>query len=229
MPPSMREGHAALLAPMPGRVVAVRAAAGASVAAHATVVVIEAMKMEHAVDDADRRRGRQPGGARGRPGAARGPAGRGGGERRPRIGRRDRRRRPHLRSRPARRPAGRADRSWRPRTSSASSAMLADAGLREIETTSLVSPKAIPQLADAEEVLQRARPASRRALPGAGAEPARPGARRGGGRRRHLPDDRGHRFYVRHNIGMSQEESLAAFEPIAAEARASAAGGSAAT
>ena len=43
------EGHAALLAPMPGRVVAVRAAAGASVEAHATVVVIEAMKMEHAV------------------------------------------------------------------------------------------------------------------------------------------------------------------------------------
>jgi acetyl-CoA/propionyl-CoA carboxylase biotin carboxyl carrier protein len=43
------EGHAALLAPMPGRVVAVRAAAGASVAAHTTVVVIEAMKMEHAV------------------------------------------------------------------------------------------------------------------------------------------------------------------------------------
>jgi acetyl-CoA/propionyl-CoA carboxylase, biotin carboxylase, biotin carboxyl carrier protein len=43
------EGHAALLAPMPGRVVAVRAATGASVAAHAAVVVIEAMKMEHAV------------------------------------------------------------------------------------------------------------------------------------------------------------------------------------
>jgi acetyl-CoA/propionyl-CoA carboxylase biotin carboxyl carrier protein len=43
------EGHAALVAPMPGRVVAVRAAAGARVEAHATVVVIEAMKMEHAV------------------------------------------------------------------------------------------------------------------------------------------------------------------------------------
>ncbi len=43
------EGHAALIAPMPGRVVAVRAATGASVAAHAAVVVIEAMKMEHAV------------------------------------------------------------------------------------------------------------------------------------------------------------------------------------
>jgi 3-methylcrotonyl-CoA carboxylase alpha subunit len=43
------EGHASLLAPMPGRVVAVRASAGAVVEAHATVVVIEAMKMEHAV------------------------------------------------------------------------------------------------------------------------------------------------------------------------------------
>ena len=46
---SHAEGHAALVAPMPGRVVAVRVAAGATVAAHATVVVIEAMKMEHAV------------------------------------------------------------------------------------------------------------------------------------------------------------------------------------
>ena len=43
------EGHATLLAPMPGQVVAVRAAAGDPVEAHATVVVVEAMKMEHAV------------------------------------------------------------------------------------------------------------------------------------------------------------------------------------
>ena len=42
-------GHAALTAPMPGRVIAVRALAGAAVSAHATVLVIEAMKMEHAV------------------------------------------------------------------------------------------------------------------------------------------------------------------------------------
>jgi biotin carboxyl carrier protein len=34
---------------MPGRVVAVRAAAGEPVEAHSTVVVVEAMKMEHAV------------------------------------------------------------------------------------------------------------------------------------------------------------------------------------
>jgi excisionase family DNA binding protein len=42
-------GHAALTAPMPGRVIAVRVIAGAAVPAHATVLVIEAMKMEHAV------------------------------------------------------------------------------------------------------------------------------------------------------------------------------------
>ena len=42
-------GHAVLTAPMPGRVIAVRAAEGAAVEAHAPVVVIEAMKMEHAV------------------------------------------------------------------------------------------------------------------------------------------------------------------------------------
>ena len=58
-PPSVEEavrhaaahagGVAALTAPMPGRVIAVRAAEGASVQAHQPLVVIEAMKMEHAV------------------------------------------------------------------------------------------------------------------------------------------------------------------------------------
>jgi acetyl/propionyl-CoA carboxylase alpha subunit len=42
-------GSAALTAPMPGRVIAVRAEEGASVHAGQPVVVIEAMKMEHAV------------------------------------------------------------------------------------------------------------------------------------------------------------------------------------
>jgi acetyl-CoA/propionyl-CoA carboxylase biotin carboxyl carrier protein len=42
-------GHASLVAPMPGRVIAVRVSEGGSVQAHATVVVIEAMKMEHGV------------------------------------------------------------------------------------------------------------------------------------------------------------------------------------
>jgi acetyl-CoA/propionyl-CoA carboxylase biotin carboxyl carrier protein len=43
------DGHAVLLAPMPGRVIAVRAGEGARVTAHEAVVVLEAMKMEHAV------------------------------------------------------------------------------------------------------------------------------------------------------------------------------------
>jgi propionyl-CoA carboxylase alpha chain len=38
-----------LVAPMPGRVIAVRAAVGDAVTAHQPIVVIEAMKMEHAV------------------------------------------------------------------------------------------------------------------------------------------------------------------------------------
>ena len=42
-------GSAMLTAPMPGRVISVRVTEGAAVAAHAPVVIIEAMKMEHAV------------------------------------------------------------------------------------------------------------------------------------------------------------------------------------
>ncbi|HLA65734.1 MAG TPA: biotin/lipoyl-containing protein, partial [Candidatus Saccharimonadales bacterium] len=59
MPPSVEEaarhaaaqagGIATLTAPMPGRVIAVHASQGAQVQARATLVVLEAMKMEHAV------------------------------------------------------------------------------------------------------------------------------------------------------------------------------------
>jgi acetyl-CoA/propionyl-CoA carboxylase biotin carboxyl carrier protein len=42
-------GTAILVAPMPGRVIAVRVEEGGSVEAHAALVVLEAMKMEHAV------------------------------------------------------------------------------------------------------------------------------------------------------------------------------------
>jgi 3-methylcrotonyl-CoA carboxylase alpha subunit len=42
-------GPLELLAPMPGQVLAIAAAAGATVAAGDTIVVLEAMKMEHAV------------------------------------------------------------------------------------------------------------------------------------------------------------------------------------
>jgi len=43
------DGTSVLLAPMPGRVIAIRASEGARVRAHQPIIVIEAMKMEHAV------------------------------------------------------------------------------------------------------------------------------------------------------------------------------------
>jgi hydroxymethylglutaryl-CoA lyase len=97
--------------------------------------------------------------------------------------------------------------------------LLADAGLREIEATSFVSPRAIPQLADADQLMREL--------------PRRPGVRYPV----LVPNERGleraiadgvdavclftaaTESYVQHNIRMSIEESLAAFTPIAAEAR----------
>ena len=98
-------------------------------------------------------------------------------------------------------------------------AMLADAGLHEIETTSLVSPTAIPQMADADDLLRRL---ERR--PGVRYPVLVPNAR---GLQRAIEAEvdaiclitAATDAYVQHNIGMSIDESLAAFEPIAAEAR----------
>jgi isopropylmalate/homocitrate/citramalate synthase len=97
--------------------------------------------------------------------------------------------------------------------------LLADAGLKEIEATSFVSAKAIPQLADADELLA--------ALP-----------RRAGVRYPVLvPNERGlvraeaagvdaiavftaaTDAFTTHNIGMTVDESLAAFAPVLARAR----------
>jgi hydroxymethylglutaryl-CoA lyase len=91
---------------------------------------------------------------------------------------------------------------------------LASAGLREIESTSFVSPKAIPQLADADELLQRL--------------PRTPGVRYPV----LVPNERGMAraeaagasaiavftaatdAFTERNIGMTVDESLAAFEPV---------------
>jgi isopropylmalate/homocitrate/citramalate synthase len=98
-------------------------------------------------------------------------------------------------------------------------AMLADAGLREIEATSFVSARAIPALADADQLMARL---ERR--PGVRYPVLVPNAR---GLERAMAADvdavclftAATESYVRHNIGMGIDESLAAFEPIAAEAR----------
>ena len=97
--------------------------------------------------------------------------------------------------------------------------LLADAGLREIEATSFVAPRAIPQLADADELMATLR--------------RRPGVRYPV----LVPNDRGLAradtagidalavftattdAFTEHNIGMTVEESLRTFGPVLARAR----------
>ncbi len=92
--------------------------------------------------------------------------------------------------------------------------LLVDAGLREIEATSFVSSKAIPQLADADELFARL--------------PRRRGVRfpvlvpneRGLARAEHVGVDAIAVFtaatdaFTEHNIGMTVDESIDAFRPI---------------
>ncbi|HET6380307.1 MAG TPA: hydroxymethylglutaryl-CoA lyase [candidate division Zixibacteria bacterium] len=97
--------------------------------------------------------------------------------------------------------------------------LLADAGLREIEATSFVSPRAIPALADADGLMARL---ERR--PGVRYPVLVPNAR---GLERAIAAEvdaiclftAATESYVRHNIGMGIDESLAEFTPIAEEAR----------
>jgi hydroxymethylglutaryl-CoA lyase len=97
--------------------------------------------------------------------------------------------------------------------------LLADAGLREIEATSFVSPSAVPQMADADALIRRL---ERR--PGVRYPVLVPNQR---GLERAIAADvdavclitAATEAYVKHNIGMGIDESLAAFAPIAAEAR----------
>jgi hydroxymethylglutaryl-CoA lyase len=97
--------------------------------------------------------------------------------------------------------------------------LLADAGLREIEATSFVSPKAVPQLADADELMRRL--------------VRRPGVRypvlvpneRGLARAEAAGADAVCVFtaasesFTRANINMSIAESIDAFRPVLARAR----------
>jgi isopropylmalate/homocitrate/citramalate synthase len=94
---------------------------------------------------------------------------------------------------------------------------LVAAGLREIEATSFVSPKAIPQLADADELVPRLR--------GAGVRfPVLVPNERGMTRAEAASADALAVFtaatdaFTEHNIGMTIEESLTAFEPVLARA-----------
>jgi hydroxymethylglutaryl-CoA lyase len=97
--------------------------------------------------------------------------------------------------------------------------LLADAGLREIEATSFVAPRAIPQLADADELMARL--------------DRRPGVRypvlvpneRGLARAEAAGADAicvftaASEAFTAHNINMTIAESIDAFRPVAARAR----------
>jgi hydroxymethylglutaryl-CoA lyase len=91
---------------------------------------------------------------------------------------------------------------------------LVGAGLREVEATSFVSPKAIPQLADADELFPRLTPA-----PGV-RYPVLVPNERGMARAEAAGADALAVFtaatdaFTEHNIGMTVDESLAAFEPV---------------
>ena len=97
--------------------------------------------------------------------------------------------------------------------------LLADAGLREIEATSFVAPRAIPQLADADELLRGLRRA-----PGVRYPVLVPNLR-GLARAEAAGADALAVFtattdaFTTANIGMTVAESLAAFEPVLARAR----------
>ena len=144
---------------MPGTVIAVRVNEGEAVEAGQVLVVLEAMKMENTVPaPAAGRVAKRPG--RGRPpGAARRHA------RRARLGRRpDRRNVSSMAQLPGHvriyevGPRDGLQNESLPISTEAKAEyirLLADAGLTEIEATSFVSPKAIPQLADADALMAR--------------------------------------------------------------------------
>ncbi|HET9497614.1 MAG TPA: hydroxymethylglutaryl-CoA lyase, partial [Candidatus Limnocylindria bacterium] len=97
--------------------------------------------------------------------------------------------------------------------------LLAEAGLREIEATSFVSPGAIPQLADADELM-----AGLQRRPGVRYPVLVPNLR---GLERAMAANvdaicvftAASETFTQHNIGMSIAESLTAFEPVVAHAR----------
>lgn len=97
--------------------------------------------------------------------------------------------------------------------------LLSDAGLREIETTSFVSPTAVPQLADADAVLAglERRPSVRYPV----LVPNQRGMERAllAGADAICVFTAATESYARHNINMSIAESIDAFRPVVAEAR----------
>jgi isopropylmalate/homocitrate/citramalate synthase len=92
--------------------------------------------------------------------------------------------------------------------------LLADAGLREIEATSFVSPRAIPQLADADELLPRLTHAPEVRYPVLVPNERGMARAEAAGARALAVFTAATDAFSEHNIGMSVEQSLTAFAPL---------------
>jgi isopropylmalate/homocitrate/citramalate synthase len=92
--------------------------------------------------------------------------------------------------------------------------LLADAGLREIEATSFVSPRAIPQLADADELLPRLTHAPEVRYPVLVPNERGMARAEAAGARALAVFTAATDAFTEHNIGMSVEHSLSAFAPL---------------
>jgi isopropylmalate/homocitrate/citramalate synthase len=92
--------------------------------------------------------------------------------------------------------------------------LLADAGLREIEATSFVSPRAIPQLADADELLPRLTHAPEVRYPVLVPNERGMARAEAAGARALAVFTAATDAFTEHNIGMSVEHSLTAFAPL---------------
>jgi len=91
---------------------------------------------------------------------------------------------------------------------------LVAAGLREIEATSFVSPKAIPQLADADALVPRLLAASWVRYPVLVPNERGMGRAEAAGANALAVFTAATDAFTQHNIGMTVDESLAAFEPV---------------
>ena len=91
---------------------------------------------------------------------------------------------------------------------------LVNSGIREIEATSFVSPKAIPQLADADELLPMLPAAPDVLYPVLVPNERGMDRAEAAGARALAVFTAATDAFTQHNIGMTVDESLAAFEPV---------------
>ena len=92
--------------------------------------------------------------------------------------------------------------------------LLVEAGLEEIEATSFVSPRAIPQLADADELLPSLPPAAGVVYPVLVPNERGMARAEAAGARALAVFTAATDAFTEHNIGMTVDESLAAFGPV---------------